>query len=160
MSLKRRLPGYINAEKLKELYLDQGKPVALIAEAFEVCHTTVRKAVVQAGLPPRRRRLPGYIDLETLKDLYIDQQKSLNAIAVDLGVSDTTVRNAVIRVGMPFRRKTKQAALKTRSQEIIGLYVQGWSLRQIADKFGGSKQGVSNILSAQGISRRRRGRSG
>lgn len=99
--------------------------------------------------------------------------RTLSEVAVKLGVTKGTVRNEMIRLGL--RRRTAktpapagrlevafakrgQSRGETARKVFIRLYqTQGLTLRQIADQFDATSEGVRSLAIRFGITLRRRG---
>jgi len=132
-------PKPIDADAVREAYIDQNKPMTEIADQLGVDPGAVRKALVEQGIPIRRHHQS--VRCAELTKLYVDQNMTTTAIAKHLGVSQSQVFASLDRCGIE-KRKPKTLELTDHQlqehldagltdNEIADLYdVKAWNVRQ------------------------------
>jgi transcriptional regulator with XRE-family HTH domain len=157
----------ITAEKLTELYHEQGLTLAQTAKAVGVSVPTVRVRMAEFGIDVRSRGGAGgrkkiVISKEKLTELYHEQGLTLQEVADKCGVSLPTVRARMEEHGVDVRspgRSTGSKLVELDEQQLTELYhEQGLTLAETAEALNVSPGTVRNRMLEFGIDTRPPGR--
>jgi len=85
------------------------------------------------------------IDERKAIELYL-AGATLNDVAAEMEVYPTTMRRRLVAAGVEIRRGHQPPNKRTNQYEALKLRNKGWTLQQIADRFGVSRQAVHQLL--------------
>lgn len=141
--------------ELKRLYLDEKKTTREIGDVFGTSKHTIEIAMERLGIKRRQTRTKGTKpSREFLKHAIFEDNRSLSDIAKELGCDAGSIKlwakeyGIVIPVFNNWSQRNKQRGYKRPSKKVLNdLYnIQGYSLRNIADEFGVSRQAISDAF--------------
>jgi len=148
------------ADRLRDLYVEQGLSVAEVARHVGHSRDWVVTRLDRLGLPrpgwqkKPRRALPA----ARLRRLWVDERRSVPEVAEQFGVPADWVRAELARHGISRPRRPPPGLTPLTTKVLEDLYVhQGLSATEIAHRVGGSPTRVVEALERAGIPRRPRG---
>ncbi|MFJ5294528.1 hypothetical protein [Streptomyces sp. NPDC088348] len=135
---------------------------ATITELAELCgtkaHHTIRQRLHDHGVTEIRSGLtPGWNKAELPEQEIIDAYRAgdtTTALGRRYDVDRVTIRSLLLRAGVPLRKTGRAALTPAQQEEVIALYQQGVSERDIGAKFGVSRTPVQKLLEDRGVQRR------
>ena len=145
---------------LWRLYVDEGLTVRAMAKRWGVATQTVHTWPVAAGVPrrPSPATIRGDVRDDEIARLYTRGHTAAE-IAVQLGCSTSLVYFRLERRGIARRPRAPRGGVRPADAELAHLYWDcGLSLRDLAGRYGVSRQAVHGWLTASGIDRRPPGR--
>ena len=153
----RAMPGgrraAVPAGEVARLY-GLGLTMAEIAATYGVSAWTVASRLDQAGVARRRgtdhRRI---LPVERAVRRYRRQPDRLGELAAELGISADVVVNRAAQPARGRRGRPRDRA-DVPAGEVAGLYRAGWTVTQIAAKYGAAAATVLRRLDAAGVARR------
>lgn len=142
---------------------ENGAALHELADRYSVGIKTLRQQLVAAGTEMRPRSMK-LLPVEEMARLY-EEGQSLAYIAEQCGTSPATVKQRLIQANVEVRSPAEQARNATRLpipiEELILLYQEGYSMDQIAKRFGVSRATVRRRFVEANVERRpARGRPG
>ena len=92
----------VDMDKLRDLYVNQGKGIPAIAVELGVSVSTVWKRMQTHGIPSRPKT---DVDINEIITLYVDQKLRLHQVAAKFGVSKQAIFDRLRRAGVPRRSR-------------------------------------------------------
>jgi len=144
-----------DAERLRELYVDQNLPIRAIVDELQSTINYVMKAIEHYGYtrPSKRRKK---IDREIIEELYVGQKLLMREVADRLGISRGNVLAELQRHNITFRHPPARKINKPSREVLETLYKQkNISLEEIGRRLGVSSTTVTNLARSYGFEPRR-----
>lgn len=152
-NIPRRSPGGTSKvdENMQKQILDlhaQNMATGDIAHALNISNTTVLKYLKAAGINMSLGKPKLQLDEEEIICLYQKKGHSIEQISKQLKVSTPTISNVLKKNNVPITRHSlyQQYPKAEVEQQVISLYQQGLSGRDVGDKVGFSADTVFRIL--------------
>jgi IS30 family transposase len=154
----------IDRAQLIDLYVEQGLTLAQVGHKLGVSPFTVRRRMLEHGIPIRRRgtrpehaeryQQPAKVlNRRLLVERHPKQRMAMTEIARQTGFSDTTLRRFLQIYDVPLRTSYPSLIDDIHRRQLAGLRRRGLTDRQIADRLGFSKRTVERALQRYRISR-------
>jgi transposase len=150
-------PDTSDTDRLRRLYVDEQMTISQVAALLGVAPQAVHNRLVAAQIPRRPSPSTPRTDItdDQIRRLYTDCQWSAAEIATHFGCGTSTVYTRLDHMGVARRPARTRQSARPGDDELRRLYAtEGWSLRQIADRFKVSAQAVHRWVTAAGIDRR------
>lgn len=136
-----------DADKLRDLYKDQGKTTAEIADEFGCSESTVQRWLESFGIESSEDK--PWTDKELLEKLHSDEGLNSQEIAEQLGCGHTTILRWKDNFGIG---EDEKPPLWHYEGILRSLYVENnWSLQEIADELGAHKGTIRSWLRRHNI---------
>lgn len=154
----------IDVEKARDLYVEEGMSLRAIADVLGTTPDKLQVRLTRAGVTLRE---PGRwgprvtpLDRHWLVDAYLTRRLAIDEMAAEAGCSAAHIRNELRRHGVHRRRAptAREGWMELTPDVLHQLYVvEELTLREIAERAGGSDGRVLKALRRAGIARRPRG---
>jgi transposase-like protein len=138
---KQTLPSE-TVESLRQLYVEEQKSIAHVAEKLGVRPRTATRWLEKAGIPKRPRSCG--VSVEEMRRLYIDERKSIPKVAKETGLSHWTVRRRLKQANVPIRQRRQLDESVVR--EIRKLFRDGVRQSELARRFGLNSTAIHSIV--------------
>jgi lambda repressor-like predicted transcriptional regulator len=130
---------------------ESGETISRLSSTHEVGGETIKQILLDNGVRLRKVQ-PSTKQISLMKKLYA-RSKSAKEIGDELGFHPNTVLKALKDNGVTIRKagsyKTSSKSAHIPRDELRALREEGWSLHQLADKYGVSHGTITNHLSGK-----------